>query len=130
MKGPTMPAWVPVALGCFTFAIGYFRSFLFPATPLLLWGDALGYATKGARILDGELPYRDFFDFVTPGTELIYALFFRSVGVMLWGPNLLMCIMAAVTTVWVTWYARTLVARQAGISAGVPCDRHCAGRIS
>ena len=104
-----MPAWVLAVVGAFTFGVGYLRSFLFPATPLLLWGDSLGYATKGVRMLEGELPYRDFFDFVTPGTQLIYALVFRCVGVAMWAPNLLMCIMAAATAVWVTWCARSLV---------------------
>ncbi len=103
------PAWVVGGLGAFTFLVCYLRSFLVPNIPFLLWGDALGYATKGARILGGEWPYRDFFDFVTPGTELVYALLFRSVGVALWAPNLLMCVMAAITTAWVTWCARRLV---------------------
>jgi hypothetical protein len=55
------------------------------------------------------MPYRDFFDFVTPGSELVYGLLFRWVGVALWAPNLLMCIIAALTTLWVTWCARRLV---------------------
>src|SRR3954449_6470604 len=96
-------ALIPGALGCFTFAIAYLRSFLFPATPLLLWGDALGYATKGVRILEGQLPYRDFFDFVTPGTQLLYALLFRINGVTLSIPNLLMCVVTAAIGAWVTW---------------------------
>ena len=106
---PIAAAWILGAVGAFTFSICYLRSFLFPNIPVLLWGDALGYATKGARILGGELPYRDFFDFVTPGTDLVYALLFRSVGIALWVPNLLMCIMAAMITLWVTWCARRLV---------------------
>jgi hypothetical protein len=103
------PSWFLGALGGFTFLVCYLRSFLFPNVPFLLWGDALGYATKGARILRGELPYRDFFDFVTPGTELVYAILFHWIGVALWLPNLLMCIMATMTTLWVTWCARRLV---------------------
>jgi hypothetical protein len=103
------PAWLPGAVGGFAFLVGYLRSFRFPNVPFLLWGDALGYATKGVRVLGGELPYLDFFDFVTPGTELVYALLFRWVGVALWVPNLLMCVMAATTTLWVTWCARRLV---------------------
>jgi hypothetical protein len=93
-NAPKVSVRVLGVIGGATFAIGYLRSFLFPATPLLLWGDALGYATKGVRILEGELPYRDFFDFVTPGTELVYALLFRVNGVTLSIPNLLMCVLA------------------------------------
>jgi hypothetical protein len=98
-----------VALGGFTFTVCWLRSFVFPNTAILFWGDAFGYATKGARILGGELPYRDFFEFVTPGTDLVYALLFRCFGISLWAPNLLMCAMATAATLWMTWCARRLV---------------------
>jgi hypothetical protein len=108
-KSPKAPAWMSGVIAGFTFLVCYLRSFLFPNTAFLLWGDSLGYATKGARLLDGELPYRDFFDFVTPGSELVYGLLFRWMGVALWVPNLLMCLLAVMTTLWVTWCARRLV---------------------
>lgn len=98
-----------VALGGFTFSVCWLRSFVFPNTAILFWGDAFGFATKGARILGGEMPYRDFFEFITPGTDLVYALVFRWLGISLWVPNLLMCIMATIATLWVTWCARRLV---------------------
>jgi hypothetical protein len=65
------------------------------------------------------LPYRNFFDFVTPGTELVYALFFRWEGVDLWAPNLLMCAMAAMTALWVTWCARRLLHRNLVLLPGL-----------
>jgi hypothetical protein len=108
-EAPLAPSWVFAALGGFTFVVCYLRSFLFPDVPFLLWGDALGYATKGVRMLGGELPYRNFFDFVTPGTELVYAILFRWIGVALWLPNLLMCLLATATALWVTWCARKLM---------------------
>jgi hypothetical protein len=101
--------WMMVLLAAVTFAACYLRSFLLPHTPLLLWGDQLGFATKGARVLGGELPYRDFFEFVTPGTELVYALLFRSLGVSLWVPNLVMALLAATATLWITWCAKRLL---------------------
>jgi hypothetical protein len=101
--------WTMILLAVMTFAVCFLRSFALPHTPLLLWGDQLGFATKGTRILAGELPYRDFFEFVTPGTELVYALLFRLFGVSLWVPNLLMALLAATATLWVTWCARKLV---------------------
>jgi hypothetical protein len=116
---PMAPAWVPGALAGFTLLVCYLRLFLFPTIPFLLWADGLGYATKGARLLQGELPYRDFFDFVTPGSELVYALLFRWVGVALWVPNLLMCVMAAMTTLWVTSCARRLVYREFALLPGL-----------
>jgi hypothetical protein len=105
----TTSSWLIVALGGFAFAVCWLRSFVFPNTAILFWGDAFGFATKGVRIIGGELPYRDFFEFVTPGTDLVYALLFHWLGVSLWLPNLLMCIMAAMATAWMTWCARRLV---------------------
>ena len=108
---PIAPSWFYAALGGFTFLVCYLRSFRIPDVPFLLWGDALGYATKGVRILTGEWPYRDFFDFVTPGTELVYAALFHSTGIALWVPNLVMCFIGTMTTLWVTWCARRLMTR-------------------
>jgi hypothetical protein len=36
------------------------------------------------RILQGQVPYRDFFEIVTPGTDLLYAAGFRLFGVHAW----------------------------------------------
>jgi hypothetical protein len=101
--------WMTVALAGLAFAVCCLRSFVFPHTPLLLWGDQLGFATKGSRLLFGELPYRDFFEFVAPGTELAYGALFRCFGISLWLPNLLMAAMAAIAAVWMTWCARRLM---------------------
>ena len=106
-----------VTLAVLAFAVCYLRSFVFPHTPLLFWGDQLGFATKGSRIALGELPYRDFFEFVTPGTELIYGALFRLFGVSMWMPNLLMAAMAAAATMWTTWCARRLMT---GLSVALP----------
>ncbi|HEY1965324.1 MAG TPA: hypothetical protein VGG59_10360, partial [Acidobacteriaceae bacterium] len=101
--------WMMAGLAAATFAVCFLRSFLLPHTPLVLWGDQLGFATKGARVLGGELPYRDFFEFVTPGTELVYALLFRLLGVSLYVPNLLMAFLAATAALWMTWCAKRLL---------------------
>ncbi len=96
-------------LAAVTFVVCCLRSFVPPHTPLLLWGDQLGYATKGVRILGGELPYRDFFEFLTPGTDLVYALLFRCFGITMWVPNLTMAALAAVATLGITWSARRIM---------------------
>jgi hypothetical protein len=101
--------WMMAGLAALAFAVCCLRSFVPPHTPLLLWGDQLGFATKGVRVLGGELPYRDFFEFVTPGTELVYALLFRLLGVSLYVPNLLMALVAATAALWMTWCAKRLL---------------------
>jgi hypothetical protein len=104
-----MSRWVSITLAGFTFVLCGLRLFLLPNTPILAWGDALGYATKGVRMLGGEWPYRDFFEFVTPGTDLVYALLFHWLGISLWIPNLLMCCMAAMATLMVSWLSTRLL---------------------
>ena len=54
------------------------------------WADQTLFATNGVRIVGGQMPYRDNFQFVTPGTDLFYAFLFRSFGLRLWIPNLTM----------------------------------------
>jgi hypothetical protein len=101
--------WMIAALASVAFAVCFLRSFFFPHTPLVLWGDQLGFATKGSRVLLGELPYRDFFEFVTPGTELVYGALFRCFGVSLSVLNLVMATLAALAAWWMTWCGRRLM---------------------
>ena len=51
-------------------------------------GDSMVYVSDGMRMYEGELIYRDFFQFSTPGTSLVYFLLFKTFGVRLWVPNL------------------------------------------
>jgi hypothetical protein len=51
-------------------------------------GDVLLYAAPAQRMLQGEMIYRDFFEFVPPGFALVYLFFFRLFGMQSWIPNL------------------------------------------
>jgi hypothetical protein len=106
---PARPGLLMASLAALTFAACYLRLFVLPSTALLLWGDAPGYAVKGVRLLGGELPYRDFFEFVTPGTDIVYAVLFRWFGVSQWMPHLVMATLAALAALWMTWCASRLV---------------------
>ena len=83
---------------CLTFATCYLREFVLPNIPIISWADQTLFATNGARIVAGQMPYRDYFQFVTPGTDLFYASLFRSFGMRLWIPNLAMVFLAATAT--------------------------------
>ena len=51
----------------------YLRTFLLPATPFVAIGDQVLFFTRALRIMNGQVLYRDFFELVTPGTDLLYA---------------------------------------------------------
>src|ERR1700744_757686 len=62
----------------------YLKTSLFPATPFVAIGDQVLFFTRAVRIMNGQVLYRDFFELVTPGTDLLYALGFRIFGVHAW----------------------------------------------
>ena len=62
----------------------YLRTFLLPATPFAATDDQSLFFARAVRIVQGQVPYRDFFEIVTPGTDLIYAAGFRLFGVHAW----------------------------------------------
>lgn len=101
--------WLVAILAAVTFAFCYFRSFVFPDTPLLLWGDQLGVATDASRMLAGQLPYRDYFELLTSGSELVYAWLFKLFGLSLWIPNFVMACLAAGTVLFMSLCARRVV---------------------
>src|SRR5271154_736815 len=78
--------WLIPITFAFTFATCYLRDFVLPHVPVMSWNDQMLFATDGARIVAGQVPYRDYFQFVTPGADLIYAFLFRHLGLLLWIP--------------------------------------------
>ena len=98
-----LPAALLIAL--FNFVLCYLRFFLIPWLPRVVWGDQLGFFNDGSRMALGQLPYRDYFQFVAPGTDLVYALLVHFFGVRLWIPNLLMACLAALAAFLTTLIA-------------------------
>lgn len=62
----------------------YLRTFLLPATPFVVTDDAVLFFARATRIIHGQVLYRDFFEVVTPGTDLLYAAAFRLFGIHAW----------------------------------------------
>lgn len=62
----------------------YTQLFIFPLTPVLFEGDHAMYLSNAYRLFLGEMPYRDFFLFQFPGTEVFYLFFFKLFGVEIW----------------------------------------------
>jgi hypothetical protein len=106
---PASTISIATAVAVFNFGICYFRSFVFPNIPLQPWGDAVGFLNNGTRIVAGRLPYRDYFAFVPPGTELTFALLIREFGARSWIPNLMIACLASLTAVLMTLVASRLM---------------------
>jgi len=66
----------------------YVNLFVHARVPILLGGDQIYFWMDAQRMLHGELPYRDFFQFTPPATDLVYFLPFRLFGPYLWVTNL------------------------------------------
>ncbi len=62
----------------------YFQLFRFSATPILFEGDHAVHLSNAWRMYLGEIPFRDFFLFTFPGTELYYLFLFKLFGVKIW----------------------------------------------
>src|ERR1700756_2936043 len=62
----------------------YLRTFLLPSTPFVAHDDQILFFARAAHILHRQVLYRDFFEFVPPATDLLYAAGFRLFGVHAW----------------------------------------------
>jgi len=87
----------------------YLRTFLLPATPFNAFGDEIHYFLHAVRMLHGELPYRDFFTFVFPGTDLLYVGVFRIFGVHQWVAQGLILLLGLLLTCTVTWVSSNIL---------------------
>jgi len=65
----------------------YLQLFILPNVPTLPSGDQTVYLLNGWRLLDGEVMYRDFFQFTGPGSETTWCALFYLFGVRAWVPN-------------------------------------------
>src|ERR1700754_1858685 len=74
----------------------YANLFLSAKTPFLLGGDQVYFWMGAQRILDGQAVYRDFFQFTPPGTDLLYAAFFKVLGTHIWVPNTVVIVLGVV----------------------------------
>lgn len=93
---------ITVGMACFAFAACYFRFFVHLSVPILPSGDALAFVNDGARIAEGQVPYRDFFEILPPGILLTYALLIKIFGLFNWIPLFTMACLAAIVVLLTT----------------------------
>ena len=89
----------------FSMVVCYLRMFVSFDLPILPRGDQLGFVTHGSRLLAGQLPYRDYFLFVAPGTDLFYSFLIQCIGLRIWLPHLAMIFLAGMTVFLMTLIA-------------------------
>jgi hypothetical protein len=65
----------------------YLNLFVVPNVPILLSGDQVFFWMNGQRMLYGEHPYQDFFQFTPPGADVIYFAIFKLFGPRIWSLN-------------------------------------------
>jgi hypothetical protein len=77
----------------------FLQTFTLPNVPRIANGDQGIYLTLAARMLDGQVMYRDFDHFTLPGTSVLYLVLFKLFGVRAWiAPAML--IIVGVSSAW------------------------------
>ncbi|MGO8818846.1 MAG: hypothetical protein ACLQVG_29730 [Terriglobia bacterium] len=82
----------------------YCYLFIPPFLPIDHSGDYVIFITSAKRMYEGEVMYRDFFEFLTPGTPFFFYCLFKLFGPRLWIPNLVLLLLG----VSLTWIALSI----------------------
>lgn len=78
---------VDIAFFVAAFVFLYLHLFLLPATPFFYEGDQVALLNDSKRMLDGEVLYRDIFEFTFPGGPTFYYLLMSVFGPKYWIVN-------------------------------------------
>jgi hypothetical protein len=89
---------VSILFGAFVFL--YLSLFRFPCTPIFVGEDGNLFLLGAARMLGGQLIYRDFFEHVAPGITVLDFIFFKLFGPHAWVPNV-MLVLVGLGLTWV-----------------------------
>src|SRR5579863_6469056 len=88
----------------FLLGVGIFLiSLLFTPAGVTIFvpGDVRLHLLNASRMLEGQAIYRDFFQFTTPGSELVYLALFKLCGPRAWIPNATLIVLGLVL-VWLS----------------------------
>ena len=66
----------------------YANLFVLPSAPVLQGDDQVYFWMDAQRMLHGERPYSDFFQFTAPGTDVFFLMLFRLFGPRIWVLNM------------------------------------------
>lgn len=91
-----------------SFAV-YLQVFILPCTPRIATGDQAIYLHHAARLLDGEMIYRDYDHFTFPGTDVLYWALFRMFGVRAWIPQAMLVVLGVVMAWLMLFISKKLI---------------------
>lgn len=78
------PRLATAAFLSFSFLYLFLTLFRLPATPIFFENDHFIQMYDSVRMLNGEILYKDFFQFTFPGTEVWYLVLFKIFGQRIW----------------------------------------------
>ena len=87
MSRPPAQTLLPAALLVTVAVFLYCNLFLLPGTPILQSDDQVYFWMHAQRMLAGELPYLDFFQYTPPGTDFFFLALFKVFGPRIWVLN-------------------------------------------
>lgn len=87
----------------------YFHLFIFLFTPIFYEEDHLYIMHDAWRMYGGEMIYRDFFQIMYPGTQLLYLAFFYVFGLRFWIVDVIILIQATVSVMLCLGISRKLI---------------------
>ena len=82
------------------------------AIPFLLGGDEQVFWTNAQRMFQGELIYRDFYQFTPPGADVVYLIAFKLLGLHLWATNVVVLLLGTLLC-WVCFRIARSIMRPA-----------------
>jgi Dolichyl-phosphate-mannose-protein mannosyltransferase len=80
----------------------YCNLFLLPDTPIWQSDDQAYFWMHAQRMLNGERPYIEFFQYTPPGTDLFFLALFKAFGARIWVLNAAV-IALGVSLCWICW---------------------------
>jgi hypothetical protein len=87
----------------------YLRTFTLGGIPLVVSLDETLYFEHGLRILHGQVPFRDYFTYVMPGADLLYAGAFRLLGVHAWFAQVCVIFLGATIAGLLVWISSRIL---------------------
>ena len=88
----------------------YLHLFILPNTPIYYEMDHVALLNDAKRMIEGEVIYRDFFEFTFPGSHSLYAIFLSIFGTKYWVANFLILLHGMAAAVLALFISRRVIA--------------------